>query len=107
MSSIGMGLALRIAAANSLKRRAFSSEPTKPPCQYPKFSFPTSQMRTSYGSGLPFLARRLPIGVVTGPLQYSTQAAASSAVAEPDFTVMYVSATDCLQVQMYAWEPVW
>src|SRR6185436_2411086 len=88
------GSTARIACAYRLKLRAYVSASEWPRTQSPQISFPTSQSFTPNGSGWPLAARIAPYFEVAGPLQYSTQAAASSTVAPrpSTFTVIEGSA---------------
>ena len=56
-----------------------------PICQSPYISLPRPQYRTRYGSSCPLARRRLAQYVSPVPLQYSTQASASSRVPVPMF----------------------
>src|SRR5207248_11645862 len=56
-------------------------------------SLPSSQSFTSYGSGCPLAARIAPYFDVAAPLQYLTQAAASSAVAPRPSTFTVIDGT--------------
>ena len=92
-----VGSTARIAAPNRRNRSTFPAGVVQPIWCRPKISLPISQYRTPYGSGCPFSARSRPIGVSAGPLQYSTHAAASSAVPSPALTQISGSQPTCWQ----------
>src|SRR6185369_4103976 len=72
------GSTARIACAYRFKLRAYVSASEWPRTQSPQISLPTSQNLTPNGVGWPLAARSAPYFEVVGPLQYSTQAAASA-----------------------------
>src|SRR6185436_18668924 len=84
------GSTARIACAYRLKLRAYVSASEWPRTQSPQISFPTSQSFTAKGAGWPLAARIAPYFDVAGPLQYSTQAAASSTVAPRPSTLTVI-----------------
>src|SRR6185503_10951297 len=61
-----------------------------PRTQSPQISFPTSQNLTPNGFAWPLAARIAPYFEVDGPLQYSTHAAASDAVAPRPSTLTVI-----------------
>src|SRR3954471_9274448 len=84
------GSTARMAATYRVRFCAYVGASECPRTQSPQISLPTSQYFTAYGSGWPFRARMVPCVDVEGPLQYSTHAAASSAVAPRPSTLTVI-----------------
>ena len=76
-----------------------------PSCDSPYISLPMFHQTTLYGSGCPFAARSLPIGVSVEPFMYCTHSAAECASPKPEFTQMYGSIFSRPQSFMNSSEP--
>src|SRR5215213_1540592 len=85
-----VGSTARMAAAYASKLRAYVAASECPRTQSPQISLPISQYFTRNGSTFPFLARIAPYSDDAGPLQYSTHAAASRAVAPRPSTLTVI-----------------
>ncbi|HZE31838.1 MAG TPA: hypothetical protein VE198_10425 [Actinoallomurus sp.] len=77
------GSSILMARAQRVAVRTYSSAESAPTCQSPYISFPRPQYRTPKGASPPFSLRRRAQAVSPAPLQYSTQASASSSEPVP------------------------
>src|SRR5918999_5174067 len=91
LTSTAFGSSILIARAQRVAVRTYSSADSAPTCHSPYISLPRPQYRTPYGSARPLSRRRPAQAVSPAPLQYSTQASASSRVPVPMFRQMYGS----------------
>src|SRR5579864_1425034 len=107
LTSSIVGSVIFMIEANWRALSTYWSAVLAPICQAPYISLPSPQYRTLYGSRCPLARRRLAHDVSPVPLQYSTQAWASSIVPEPMLTQMYGSAPSARQYWMNSSVPKW